>query len=607
MVFHRPTRLILSPWLMVLLASVPSDAFALQKLNPVFDLYLHTVNSLNQSLGSVSQYLFDESIEQDEFQFEPSLGLSDTRYKHDLHKFLTTRGLPQNISIVRSDRDKVNPSGSVEVAVYDFTYRQQLLCQTQMQVWSFADQTKPVLRGTIPLESPDFIRHSKIETIHLKNLIISLDPDMNLSDVQLLRNTPCLMVYEGIWHQAREVVFQLDGLSYLAYMNHHKIFSIQKKYFAADGTLQFYSSNPLDGTLKTETFNLSGDGYLTTDKVQTEAGDKTKVFNESLNFVKSPDEDGFPEINTFAHILKIIEWFEALGFSWNAGEILTLKLHQNSNRNVGTNNALYLPAEFTGASNVPSILLGDGDGSYLQNLPLDRDVPSHEFGHHVVYQTMKSTDQKETRGEGISTSTDHSGAIHEGVADYFIFAMTEDQNACLGESICPGGDKDICYQKGQCLRTAVNEIQYDSDTYWSFNSVHLKGQIVSGLLWDIRKDPETDASQFDQLVLKSIDFFAIRSTYKDLIAALFTADQKYFQSTFSPKIEYWATQRGFSEIVNELNPAPTNQAGTRSKTFGCGVLGSSTASRSPLFWLIMMMFLIPAGVNALICFFRRSV
>ena len=139
MVFHRSTRLIFSPWLMVLLASVPSDAFALQKLNPVFDLYFDAVNSLNQSLGSVSQYLFDESIESDEFQFEPSLGLSDTRYMHDLHKFLTTRGLPQNISIVRSDRDKVNPSGSVEVTVYDFTYRQQLLCQTQIQVWSFPD------------------------------------------------------------------------------------------------------------------------------------------------------------------------------------------------------------------------------------------------------------------------------------------------------------------------------------------------------------------------------------------------------------------------------------------------------------------------------------
>lgn len=593
-------KLTVPVWIVFFHLMVPSKILALQKMHPIFELYLNTVDSISEVVSSVSQYHFNQAAETDGFLFKPSLNLSDLQFKNSLYKYLITQGLPYEISISKSLRDKPRPSGPVRITVYDFFYRHQLLCQSQIQAWRFQNQPKPILRGSIPLTSPRIMNHGnlKIENIDFIKAIRSSDPDLQHSDIQISHRTPCLYESEGSWYQVSEVLFRVNSLSFLAYMNTDRIFSLQKKYFSAEGTLQFYSSNPVDGNLKTETFELTGTGFLATTKVQTEAGDKTKIFNESLNFVKNPDEDGFPEINTFAHILKIIDWFETLGFSWNDGEILTLKLHQNSNKDVGTNNALYLPAEYTRAENVPSILLGDGDGTYLQNLALDRDVPSHEFGHHVVYQTMKSTDQKETRGDGITSTTDHSGAIHEGVADYFIFAMTEDQNACLGESICPGGDKDICYQKAKCLRTAVNDIIYDSDNYWNFNGVHLKGQVVSGLLWDIRQDPDTDSSQFDQLVLKSVDFFAIRSTYKDLIAALFTADQKYYQSAFSPKIEYWAGQRGFSDIVNELNPAPSNQSDSRSKPFSCGVLSASYSSQSSVTWLLLML-LIPLGLSSL--------
>lgn len=85
----------------------------------------------------------------------------------------------------------------------------------------------------------------------------------------------------------------------------------------------------------------------------------------------------------------------------------------------------------------------------LTNLPVDADVIGHEFGHHIIYQTITSVS-----GESL--------ILHEGLADYFTFAHTKDDS--LGESICPAGSL-ACWTKGQCLRTANNDINFSSLEY----------------------------------------------------------------------------------------------------------------------------------------------
>ena len=70
------------------------------------------------------------------------------------------------------------------------------------------------------------------------------------------------------------------------------------------------------------------------------------------------------------------------------------------------NNALYVPKETE--TDAAKIMIGNGDGNILKNLPQDREVISHELGHHIIYHHIT-----QTSGESL--------ILHEGLADFFTF------------------------------------------------------------------------------------------------------------------------------------------------------------------------------------------
>src|SRR5690606_2594621 len=150
--------------------------------------------------------------------------------------------------------------------------------------------------------------------------------------------------------------------------------------------------------------------------------------------------------------------------------------------------------------------VGDGDGEKLQNLPKDSDVVSHELGHHVIFQSLTST-----KGESL--------VMHEGLADYFAFARTDDP--CLGESICPAGSPVGCELESQCLRTADNTYVLNVDTK---SEEHFKSQFISGMLWDLR-DNAVPAQDLDEMVIQATGMLLSNSGYHDLILTLMLADK----------------------------------------------------------------------------------
>ena len=151
----------------------------------------------------------------------------------------------------------------------------------------------------------------------------------------------------------------------------------------------------------------------------------------------------------------------------------------------------------------------------LDNLPKDTDVISHEYGHHVIYKSLKST-----RGESL--------ILHEGLADFFVFARTGD--GCLGESICPSGSQ-IC-EVDQCLRTADNSLVYGEGLY-PHKPAHQKGQLISGYLWDLAQSNDVPLEDLERMVLRAIDLLVSDSGIEHFMLALYNADQE-LHDAFAP-------------------------------------------------------------------------
>ena len=190
---------------------------------------------------------------------------------------------------------------------------------------------------------------------------------------------------------------------------------------------------------------------------------------------------------------------------------------------------------------LPSISIDDGDGEELRNLVSDSDVVSHEFGHHVIYKTLRKVD-----GESL--------VLHEGLADFFAFSRTQD--GCLGESICPMGSS-ACILEGQCLRTSINTLKYQDEVWkqWagSRNRLgHLHGQLISGMLWDLAKSGDVPVTVLPKLVLSGIGYFHQSSGFRDLMLGLFTADKELYASAYGAKIKAAAEARGLGEFISDV-------------------------------------------------------
>jgi hypothetical protein len=166
-------------------------------------------------------------------------------------------------------------------------------------------------------------------------------------------------------------------------------------------------------------------------------------------------------------------------------------------------NAAYMPSALAKGSQA-RILIGTGweEGQaveqkrILRYLGRDTDVVMHEFGHHMIYRTLR-----DVSGQG--------GALHEGFADYFTYAITG--NNRLGESIVSSGES---------LRSGNRPGKVDP---YVNAKAHIAGEFWSSVMWELRQNlgPWKDGFFiFDKIVWESIDLFKEDAGYYDVISAL---------------------------------------------------------------------------------------
>lgn len=428
------------------------------------------------------------------------------------------------------------------------------------------------------------------------------DEGHEFSSAKLIRHSRCYNVNGGNLMPMWDATIEIGGLPYQMVGDSYETVMLQPQYFDVAGKVQSYDTNVKTGSLKTFSIELNGDKTLSSEFFQTVLSDgSARANSDSHNFIYAANSPFFAEASVFSHANAQYEFVKSIGYTWVGPKPMLLEVHQTFSGKV--NNALFRPAESTDTGK-PTISVGDGDGQILGNLPTDSDVVAHEFGHHTVYRSLKSTS-----GESL--------ILHEGLADFFAYSRTGDD--CLGESICPNGSR-ACWVMNQCLRTANNDLNYKSDNYLGLAEMHLKSQLVSGMLWDMRKSNKIPGADLTLLVHKAVDYLQAKSDLDDLVIAMVTADKEAFGKKYGPSILEAASARGFTDVVGQIdldkdvipamtstgtvdngsNVAPGGGTSSRSSKKGnefCGV-GSSIAATNGLTWGGLLLLILPILVLA---------
>lgn len=402
--------------------------------------------------------------------------------------------------------------------------------------------------------------------VYLKKYL--LDPNHTLT---IKKAEPCFLNDQDQMEIVWEFITEINQLPYKLKVNHKGVFELKELFFSFEGTAEAFDTNSVMGSIQNHSIKTSGEGRLINEFFDVVSNSKPRAYSKDHNFIYDENDNRFIQANTFVHANDTLDYFKRLGFQWKRVGPLKITNHADAKIGFDTNSAAYIPLGEPGSGS-GYFLLGDGDGYSLRNLGIDSDVMGHEFSHFVIY-------------EYLSNENLESAILHEGLADFFMFA--KQGNSCLGESICPEGSS-ICWVENQCLRTADNEIKFDTEEYENLIFKHKKSQVISGLLWDLYEQG-ISLDVLDRMVFKSLKYLNKNSGFKDFFLSLLISDSENFEKVHACEIFETVENRGFGKLLNGTHcldstenwleqigglslaekPAILNKAGP----FQCGTLG----------------------------------
>lgn len=354
--------------------------------------------------------------------------------------------------------------------------------------------------------------------------------------------TRCLLATLHGYVPVYDFNVRVGALPYRVRTDGNEVLTVQRQFYDLQGEFHVYRENSVQsGSKESFSIEIEQPGYMINRYFDTvaisEDGESTWRLQEASNIFDYPDTDKrMAQVSAFAHANLMLEWFKKLGFNWYGGNRVVLMVHANYEpvrKRKNPNNAFYAPSLRLpdGTRSEPHILVGDGDGRSLQNLALDGDVIAHEFGHHVIFEYLPVTGGQ-------------AGAIHEGLADYFTFAKTG--NPCLAESVCPSGSH-LCQLDGQCMRYADHSYSwYELKGF----GVHIEGQVLSALLWDLRTVFNLAADDVNKLTYEAVRHFTPQTQLRDFIDSLLMADHDLFAGRNCATIINAALGRGLQNFIS---------------------------------------------------------
>lgn len=404
----------------------------------------------------------------------------------------------------------------------------------------------------------------------------SLDPELrtnkNIADLNVLAKNECTLIKGGVFVPGRCYGLRLAGDFLEARFTSEGLSELSNYASKLCGTLEgIYSDNITSGRttefevdicdgsesrgiLANERFLFEGVHFSGEDGVHEctqhnqipnlnnwdppeqvaamESEAEIAVENNHFSYAND-DSVGYRMMHAYAHLNRMMDWFEFTGFEVDDQDIIRLYLHDTED-SVAHYTFLRINDEETQKHTVFHLIsLGPEKGYNSFRASTDFDVSAHELSHYIIYKEIGSP---QTFDDNLINN-----AIHEGLADYFTYAATG--NGCLGESIY-GGTND----NPTCLRTSVPSalvqkeengdiivvnFVYGDMIYNTLaaheNRYHDLGQLVSGVLWKAREQvARKQRRHFDHMVLNALSYLSPSSsnTFQDFILATFQSDQE---------------------------------------------------------------------------------
>jgi hypothetical protein len=336
-----------------------------------------------------------------------------------------------------------------------------------------------------------------------------------------------------------------DRRPYRVLVKEHTLAAVIPLFFHASGTASIYQYGSSDSlTTVSLGSDLEDNGFLCSKELTTSVPAAQPVaHSSSFSFAYPPDDFRFNEVSAFAHVGEMFRWFLEKNPKANWAET-QVEIYLTEDPNILRAGPSYENPVFKSLSRpriVAPLRLLQGDKTLLINLATDADALPHELGHHILFQYV-----------GISSVEEHR-ILHEAIADAFVFFKSGDP--CLGEILCPAGSSLCTYgPQRSCLRTAENSLNYTGDEYQQTlaGNIHMRGQLITGMLWDLYRVKNIPLRYLGDLLYKAISFLPRETNFSDFILALQIADAKLSKGANACTIAEVATTRGLQEKLSKI-------------------------------------------------------
>jgi len=362
-------------------------------------------------------------------------------------------------------------------------------------------------------------------------------------------------------HLAWRVIVSKKGLidrTWLVYVDAKKkgwVLYKKKLQSSATGTGDVYRENPITTqTLTTVTLNnltddsplLEGDygkpynaNCLETAEDTSDFSDLSTAFSADRNYSYTGISDNrLEEVMVYYHLNRMHDTLKStFGFSSLDNQIpMVVNAQDPDSPSRGYDNAFY--SRDDNFSSTGYLLFGCGDE--LNNLGLDADVITHEYGHAVLDHIQPELYEV--------IEHNYSGAIHESVGD--TMASYFGTNGVIGE-----WGLTARFGSGDYSRNMDNNRKYPDDVYlpsYGVSEVHYTGEILNGVYWNIKDAVGSDTAF--QVFFSAINLLPNDANFFDMRDAWLSAD-----SSVSGGINTDAIEAGFANHgIEGDDPGNTN-------------------------------------------------
>lgn len=332
---------------------------------------------------------------------------------------------------------------------------------------------------------------------------------------------PCGCEQNLVWR----VIVSKKGLvdkTWLVYVDAKKkgwVLYKKKLQSSATGTGTVYMENPITTpSLSTVTLNNLADGSFLLEGVYGKPYNAECIYSEydtsnllrfstasssERNYSYTVGDNKLGEVMSYYHVNTMHDALKSIGFNSLDAQIpIFVNAQDPDDPSIGYDNAFY-----TRDTSFPSTgYMLFGCGNELNNLGLDADVITHEYGHAILdyiepelYEVVEHN---------------YSGAIHESTGD--VMASYFGGNETIGEWGLTSKDKSQDY-----TRNMDNTRTYPDDVVlpdYGYSEVHYTGEILNGVYWDIQKTLGSDTafrifSSAISLLPNDANFFDMRDAW----------------------------------------------------------------------------------------------